>query len=171
MLGIGAGDDDGMALDAGGRPAQGRLSSAAGLGSWALDTMLAPGEHTSVPPADASHPAAWLPADAEEGEGGDEAAAAVAAVLNGAVAQVVYRNAIAAFPDSVPFRAKFLEILAPLHFPGRVSLEVRPPLHQAAHAWPAAMLLSMCACVGRVTVKCDDKQAALHGLSALACTN
>lgn len=66
-----------------------------------------------------------LPAEGEEGEGGDEAAAAVAAVLNGAVAQVVYKSAIAAFPDSVPFRAKFLDMLAPLHFPGRASLEVR----------------------------------------------
>ena len=65
-----------------------------------------------------------LPAEGEEGEGGDEAAAAVAAVLNGAVALVVYRNAIAAFPGSVPFRAKFLEMLAPLQFPGRASLEV-----------------------------------------------
>ena len=49
----------------------------------------------------------------------------MAAVLNGAVALVVYKNAIAAFPGSVPFRAKFLEILAPLHFPGRATLEVR----------------------------------------------
>lgn len=64
-------------------------------------------------------------AESEEGAGGDEAAAAVAAVLNGAVALVVYKNAIAAFPGSVPFRAKFLEILAPLHFPGRATLEVR----------------------------------------------
>ena len=72
-------------------------------------------------------PHTWLRADGEEGEGGDEAAAAVAAVLNGAVALVVYKNAVAAFPDSVPFRAKFLEMLAPLHFPGRASLEVRHP--------------------------------------------
>ncbi|PRW57423.1 U3 small nucleolar RNA-associated 6-like protein [Chlorella sorokiniana] len=78
VLGIGAGDDDGIALGA---------------------------------------------EESEGGEGGDEAAAAVAAVLNGAVALVVYKNAIAAFPASVPFRAKFLEILAPLHFPGRASLE------------------------------------------------
>ena len=61
---------------------------------------------------------------AGEGEGGDEAAAAVAAVLNGAVARVVYVNAIAAFPDSVPFRSKFLDMLAPLNFPGKAALEV-----------------------------------------------
>lgn len=61
----------------------------------------------------------------EGGEEGDEAGAAVAAVLNGAVAGVVYRSAIAAVPDSVPFRARFLELLAPLDFPGKAALEVR----------------------------------------------
>ncbi|KAI3438077.1 hypothetical protein D9Q98_000519 [Chlorella vulgaris] len=63
-------------------------------------------------------------AEAEEAEGGDESAAAVAAVLNGAVAGVVYRSAIAAEPHSVSFRRKFLELLQPLpHFPGKAALE------------------------------------------------
>lgn len=63
-------------------------------------------------------------AEGEEGEeGGDESAAAVAAVLNGAVAGVVYRSAIAAVPHSIPFRARFLELLAPLDFPGKAGLE------------------------------------------------
>ncbi|KAL4452190.1 hypothetical protein ABPG75_007852 [Micractinium tetrahymenae] len=60
---------------------------------------------------------------AGEEEEGDDSAAAVAAVLNGAVAGVVYRSAIAAFPGSVPFRAKFLQLLAPLDFPGKAALE------------------------------------------------
>ena len=61
----------------------------------------------------------------EEGEGGDESAAAVAAVLNGAVAAVVYRSAVKAVLGSVGFRAKFLDILHPFDFPGRPALEVR----------------------------------------------
>jgi hypothetical protein len=61
-----------------------------------------------------------------EGKGaGDESAAAVAAVLNGAVALVVYRSAVAAVPSSVPFRRKFLDMLHPLDFPGKAALEVR----------------------------------------------
>lgn len=62
----------------------------------------------------------------QEGEAEDEeSTAAVAAVLNGAVAGVVYRSAIKAVPGSVPFRAKFLDILRPFDFPGRAALEVR----------------------------------------------
>lgn len=75
----------------------------------------------------------------EEGEEGDETGAAVAAVLNGAVALVVYRSAIAAVPDSVPFRAKFLELLAPLEFPGRAALEVSSVCARAA-VWVKAGL-------------------------------
>lgn len=60
----------------------------------------------------------------EGDEGNDESAAAQQAVLNGAVAAVVYRSAIKAIPGSVEFRAKFLEILAPFDFPGRAALEV-----------------------------------------------
>ncbi len=73
-------------------------------------------------------PLCCLPLCAGEEEGSDSAAA-VAAVLNGAVAGVVYRSAIAAFPDSVPFRAKFLELLSPLDFPGKAALEVRNGLN------------------------------------------
>lgn len=59
-----------------------------------------------------------------DGEVGDESAAAVQAVLNGAVAAVVYRSAVKAVPQSVGFRRKFLDILQPFDFPGKKSLEV-----------------------------------------------
>lgn len=58
-----------------------------------------------------------------DGEVGDESAAAVQAVLNGAVAAVVYRSAVKAVPQSVGFRRKFLDILQPFDFPGKKSLE------------------------------------------------
>ena len=77
----------------------------------------------------------------EGGGGGDESAAAVAAVLNGAVAGVVFRSAIAAVPASVPFRARFLKLLRPLHFPGRAALEVgKYPPAATPHAHCGATL-------------------------------
>ncbi|GAB4819004.1 hypothetical protein N2152v2_006050 [Parachlorella kessleri] len=54
---------------------------------------------------------------------GDESAAAVKAVLNGAVAAVVYRSAVKAVPGSVDFRRKFLDILRPFDFPGKAGLQ------------------------------------------------
>jgi hypothetical protein len=65
----------------------------------------------------------------------------VAKVLSGGVALVVYRAAIAAFPASLPFRARFLQLLGPLSFPGRAAIEVsggrggRGPLHVTDCWW------------------------------------
>lgn len=57
---------------------------------------------------------------------GDPSTVAVQAVLNGAVAQVVFKNAIAAVPGSLSFRAKFLDMLQLFEdFPGKTHLEVR----------------------------------------------
>lgn len=56
-------------------------------------------------------------ADAADAEG-DESAAAVAAVLSGAVAKIVYKNAIAAVPGNLPFCKRLLESLAAFEFPG-----------------------------------------------------
>jgi U3 small nucleolar RNA-associated protein 6 len=64
-----------------------------------------------------------------EGEGSAGSAApadaATAKVLRGAIARVVYASAVAAVPGSLPFRAKFLDVLRPLSLPGRAELEVR----------------------------------------------
>ena len=49
----------------------------------------------------------------------DETEAAVQAVLAGGIARVVYRNAIAAVPDDLAFRRKFLTSLAPFRFLGK----------------------------------------------------
>jgi hypothetical protein len=49
----------------------------------------------------------------------------VQSVLEGAVAGMVYKNAIVSIPASLPFRAKFLDILRPYEFPGKAGLEVR----------------------------------------------
>ena len=79
-------------------------------------------------------------ADAVAGDG-DVSAAAVRAVLDGAVAAVVYKSAIAAVPDSLPFRARFLRLLEPLEFPGRAAREeavyesVACDFSDAAAAW------------------------------------
>lgn len=55
----------------------------------------------------------------------DEAAAAVQSVLSGAVAGLVYRNALVAIPESLPFRAGFLDILRPYEFAGKADLQVQ----------------------------------------------
>ena len=49
---------------------------------------------------------------------GEESEAAVKAVLSGAVATVVFRQAISELPKRVETRQKFLDILAPFTFPG-----------------------------------------------------
>ncbi|GLC41226.1 hypothetical protein PLESTB_001525000 [Pleodorina starrii] len=46
-----------------------------------------------------------------DNEAGDESAAAVRAVMQGGVARIVYKNAIAAFPGRLAFRARFLRVL------------------------------------------------------------
>lgn len=48
----------------------------------------------------------------------DSSAAAVQAVLSGAVAKVVYKSAIAAVPDSLSFRQGFLELLGQFRLEG-----------------------------------------------------
>ncbi|KAG1662062.1 hypothetical protein FOA52_005309 [Chlamydomonas sp. UWO 241] len=53
----------------------------------------------------------------------DESEAAVAAVLTGAVARVVYRSAVVALPGALGLRAKLLRVLAAFDFPGVRELE------------------------------------------------
>ena len=53
-------------------------------------------------------------AQAEEPSG-----AALQAVLGGGIARVVFRNAIAARPDDIELRCRFLDALAPFQLPGQ----------------------------------------------------
>lgn len=55
----------------------------------------------------------------------DSSAAAVQAVLSGAVAKVVFKSAVAAIPDSLSFRQSFLELL------GQFKLDGVPAIRQA----------------------------------------
>lgn len=56
----------------------------------------------------------------EEEQSGE---AAIQAVLTGAIAKVVYRNAIQAVPDSIDFRNGFLKLLAQFNFEGLGSIQ------------------------------------------------
>lgn len=79
----------------------------------------------------------------EEGEGGiDAAAAAVEAVLSGKVAEVVFRNAIAALPRTVAVRRRFLDVLQTFTFPGITSIAQASQL----------VCLKRCHCAMRVLV-------------------
>ncbi|KAK9837160.1 hypothetical protein WJX81_007266 [Elliptochloris bilobata] len=98
---------------------------------------------------------------AEGAEGGEdgaaEAEAAVEAVLSGKVAEVVFRNAVAALPRAVAVRRRFLDTLQPFNFPGVASVaqviyasleedfpgdeeawDLRARRHMGAHAVPSA---------------------------------
>lgn len=64
----------------------------------------------------------YADAPADEDAASDESAAAVQAVLSGAVAKIVYKSAIEAVPRNLPFRMKLLQTLGPFDFPGISSL-------------------------------------------------
>ncbi len=68
--------------------------------------------------AGAERPAGADGEKAEEAAEGAQSEAALQAVLGGAIARVVYRNAVAAVPGNVAFRRRFLEALAPYSLPG-----------------------------------------------------
>lgn len=108
-----------------------------------------------------------------EDEAGDESAAAVQAVLNGAVAQVVFRNAVAAVPDSLPFRAKFLAILAPHRFLGRADLEgviyhsIKEDFAGSPEAWDLHARRHLAAVEGSNEGGARVPPAALHAAAAV----
>ncbi len=60
--------------------------------------------------------------DKQRGQPPQESDAAIKAVLTGAVARVVYRNAVAAVPGSTAFRRRLLDMLEPFDFPGAEGL-------------------------------------------------
>jgi hypothetical protein len=83
-----------------------------------------------------------------EGEGEGGAAGEGSAVLRGAVAGVVFRGAIAAAPESLPFRARFLDILRPFEFEGKRELEVSScAWMEGGSAWRVHGFMGSCAWV------------------------
>ena len=96
--------------------------------------------------------------DATATAAGDASALAVAAVLQGAVAKVVYTSAVDIISDSIQFRTKFLEVLAAVALPGSSELEsyILNDIMTAFKNSPGAVALQARRCLKAVSVEQGD---------------
>jgi hypothetical protein len=76
----------------------------------------------------------------EAAEGRQESAVAVARVLSGAVALVVFRGALAELPASVGLHTRFLDALQPFAFPGVAAIAEVTPTSSRPYAHNASLL-------------------------------